>query len=309
MNPNGLILIDKPEGKTSMQVDSAVKRALGTRKVGHSGTLDPFATGLLPVYAGEGLKFVRYTDGFDKAYRCRIRFGIATDTMDKEGEAVDSHVFDEREKEELTATDFRAVRDAFERIASSTEQLPPKYSAKKINGRKAYELAREGAEVKLEPQKIRIWDAKIESIGFEREYLEAVFSLSCSKGTYIRVICDDWGRECGFYAHALELRRTRAGQFRVEDAVGLDHFLKMVEEGDESFLHDPSETVSFMPAIELNAKDAKDLKFGRKVAAASYGIDPDTLYRACFEGSLIAVVYLSEEQERQVLRIDRMLAK
>lgn len=309
MNPNGLILIDKPEGKTSMQVDSAVKRALGTRKVGHSGTLDPFATGLLPVYAGEGLKFVRYTDGFDKAYRCRIRFGIATDTMDKEGEAVDRHVFDEREKEELTATDFMAVRDAFERIASSTEQLPPKYSAKKINGRKAYELAREGAEVKLEPQKIRIWDAKIESIGFEGEYLEAVFSLSCSKGTYIRVICDDWGRECGFYAHALELRRTRAGQFRVEDAVGLDHFLKMVEEGDESFLRDPSETVSFMPAIELNAKDAEDLKFGRKVTAASYGIDPDTLYRACFEGSLIAVVYLSEEQERQVLRIDRMLAK
>lgn len=309
MNFNGLILIDKPEGKTSMQVDSAVKRALGTRKVGHSGTLDPFATGLLPVYAGEGLKFVRYTDGFDKAYRCRIRFGIATDTMDKEGEAVDSHVFDEREKEELISTDFRSVRDAFERIASSTEQLPPKYSAKKINGRKAYELAREGAEVKLEPQKIRIWDAKIESVGFEGEYLEAVFSLSCSKGTYIRVICDDWGRECGFCAHALELRRTGAGQFRVEDAVGLESFIKMAEEGDDSFLRDPSETLSFMPSIELKAKDAKDLKFGRKVAADAYGIDPDTLYRACFEGSLIAVVYLSDEQGRQVLRIDRMFAK
>ena len=309
MNSNGLILIDKPAGMTSMQVDSAVKRALGTRKVGHSGTLDPFATGLLPVYAGEGLKFVRYTDGFDKAYRCRIRFGASTDTMDIEGAVLDTHIFDESEKKELTDSDFKMLRDAFARVTARTEQMPPKYSAKKINGRKAYELAREGLEVKLEPQKVRIYDAEIESLGFEGDQLEAVFSLSCSKGTYIRVICDDWGRECGFFAHAVELRRTKAGQFRVEDAIELESFVRMAEEGDESFLRDPSETLSFMPAIELNAKDAADLKFGRKISADKYQTKPDILYRAVFEDSLIAVVYESSDKGRKILRIDRMLAK
>lgn len=309
MNSNGLILIDKPAGKTSMQVDSAVKRALGTRKVGHSGTLDPFATGLLPVYAGEGLKFVRYTDGYDKAYRCRIRFGASTDTMDTEGEVLDRHVFDDKERMELSGSDFKLIRDAFVRVTSRTEQMPPKYSAKKINGRKAYELAREGAEVKLEPQKIRIWDAGIESIGFEGDDLEAVFSLSCSKGTYIRVICDDWGRECGLFAHARELRRTKAGPFSVEDAITLERFTRMAEEGDDSFLRDPKETLSFMPLIGLTAKDAADLKFGRKISAERYGTEPGLLYRAEFEGALIAVVYEASDNGRKILRIDRMLAK
>ena len=142
MIQDGFILVDKPEGWTSFKTDRFVGRLLGTRKVGHLGTLDPFATGLLPVFADKGLKFLRFCEGFDKGYSCRCVFGAATDTMDKTGEIISENYPSADVLEELEKTDYALIRSAALKVKETKEQLPPAYSAKKIDGVKAYELAK-----------------------------------------------------------------------------------------------------------------------------------------------------------------------
>lgn len=313
MSLNGLILVNKPAGMTSMQVDSVIKRLAGTRKVGHSGTLDPFACGLLPVYVGDGLRFVRYTDGYDKAYRCTALFGKATDTMDTEGEVIFENIPEGNVLEDLKKSDYKAIRDAFAVVCSRESQIPPKYSAKKIDGKKAYEIARAGGEVELKAQRIKITEEVIHSISDKDGLIEADFELSCTKGTYIRVVCDDWGKESGFGAHATYLQRTKAGPFRLENAIDLEVIKKMAEEGDYSFVISPKETISYMPEIIVNEKISKDIRVGKKINAEPYRnmltLPVGELYKVTYEGELLAVMYEAVENGKSILRIDRMLAK
>ena len=151
MIQDGFILVDKPEGWTSFKTDRFVGKLLGTRKVGHLGTLDPFATGLLPVFVGKGLKFLRFCEGFDKGYSCRCIFGATTDTMDKTGEFTSENYPSSEVLEQLENTDYKLVYDAALKVKDTKEQLPPAYSAKKIDGVKAYELARKGEMPDLKP--------------------------------------------------------------------------------------------------------------------------------------------------------------
>ena len=285
----GIVLLDKPRGMTSFDCDKYVRRATGIKKVGHSGTLDPFATGLLPVFAGDALKFMRYTDSYDKTYFCKAFFGAESTTGDCDGEITPVKV--------PGAEDMDKIRDALMEISKQTEQVPPKYSAKKINGVKAYELARKGIEFELKPNKIKIYSLDISNMEVSEGGVIVDFTVHCSKGTYIRTICTDAGEMTGFGGYALELRRTTSGPFKVGDAVGID---------DEIVFMDPVVTLDGMPVINLSEQDARDISCGKKISASRLGLDAKDkeLIRAEHEGKLIAVIYV----EDGIVRIDRGFA-
>jgi len=311
MIQDGFILVDKPEGWTSFKTDRFVGGLLGTRKVGHLGTLDPFATGLLPVFVGKGLKFLRFCEGFDKGYSCRCIFGARTDSMDKTGEFVSENYPTESDLDELSRTDYKKVRDAFLKVKAIKEQLPPAYSAKKIDGKKAYELARKGELPDLKPAPVTIYSLDITNIEIPEKGLAVDFDCLCSKGTYIRTICSDLGDITGYGAYAESLRRTINGQFSVKDAFTPDELQKMVEAGDFSFVRDASETITFLPEIKLDAKQTKDIMFGRKIAFPFDAKPEDEeriYYRATSEGKLIAVVFPAVEKGELIMRIERLYA-
>ena len=311
MIQDGFILVDKPEGWTSFKTDRFIGSLLGTRKVGHLGTLDPFATGLLPVFVGKGLKFLRFCEGFDKGYSCRCIFGARTDTMDRTGEFISEDYPSADELSRLAENDYEKVREAFRKVQASKEQLPPAFSAKKIDGKKAYELARKGEAPDLKPVPVTIYSLDIADIKNLDKGFSVDFDCLCSKGTYIRTICSDLGDITGYGAYADSLRRTVNGQFSVKDAFTPDEIQKMAEAKDYSFVRDASETISFLPEIVLDAKQAKDLMFGRKIAfsvSACPDNDSRIYYRAVHEGRLIAVVYPAVENGALIMRIERLYA-
>lgn len=311
MIQDGFILVDKPEGWTSFKTDRFVGKLLGTRKVGHLGTLDPFATGLLPVFAGKGLKYLRFCEGFDKGYSCKCVFGAETDTMDKTGEITSENYPSPEALEQLEKSDYKLIRDAVLKVKETKEQLPPAYSAKKIDGVKAYELARKGEMPDLKPAKITIYSLDITDIEKREKGLAIDFDCLCSKGTYIRTICSDLGSNTGYGAYAEALRRTVNGQFNVKDAYTPEMLEKMAEAGDFSFVRDASETVSFLPEIKLDQKQTKDIKFGRKIEFpidVKLNGDERIYYRATSEDKLIAVVFPAMENGILTMRIERLFA-
>lgn len=307
MTLDGVVLVDKPEGMTSFAVDISMRKIADTKKVGHLGTLDPFATGMLPVFCGKGLKYMRFCEDWDKSYNCRALFGKTTDTMDITGETVTENYPSDEAMAELERTDYAAVRQAFAAVAETEEQIPPKYSAKKIGGRRACDLARDGVEFELKSTKIKIYSIDINSIERQAQGFIVDFDVRCSKGTYIRTICDDAGRMTGFGACAVTLRRTAVGPYSVIDARTPDELRALKEAGDMSFLLSAEDALSDMPALEMSSRQAADLRFGKKIP---FDIKADqdgrTYYRACREGRLIAVVYPAEENGRTILRIERL---
>lgn len=310
---NILILLDKDSGMTSFACDSKIKRLLHTKKVGHLGTLDPFATGLLPLCVGKGLRYIRFADDYDKTYECVCVFGKTTDTLDIEGEVTGGRMPTSDELKELIESDYKIVRDAFEKMSKITSQVPPKYSAKKINGKKAYELAREGKEVELKPHPVKIYSIDIRSIEKVDGTFEVDFVVSCSKGTYIRTICDDVGREVGFGAYAKSLRRIKCGPFDIRDSYRLDDVEKMLEGEDLSFIKDASSIADYMPELKLNEVQTSMVRCGKKLDVRPFKevtslYAADTFYKATFNGEVIAIMYVSEEDGYERLRIERMLA-
>lgn len=310
---NGLILLDKSVGMTSFGADTKFKRLLQTKKVGHCGTLDPFATGVLPVCFGKGLRFVRYADKYDKAYFCKAVFGKTTDTLDIEGEVVSENIPSGEVLDSLVSSDYKLIRDAFEEISHITMQTPPKYSAKKINGQKAYELARKGIEVELKPNKVTIHKLDVIDISVVDGLIEVSFEVYCSKGTYIRTICDDVGKITGFGAFAKELRRIEVGPFDLSKTYTMEQIEEMASREDYSFILDASKIVDYMPVLKLNATAASMVKCGKKLNAKYFteeleSNEPGTLFRAMHEDKVIAVMYESLEDDKHVLRIERMLA-
>ncbi len=307
MTLDGVVLVDKPEGMTSFAVDICMRKIADTKKVGHLGTLDPFATGMLPVFCGKGLKYMRFCEGWDKSYNCRALFGKTTDTMDITGETVTENYPSDEAMAELERTDYAAVRQAFAAVAETEEQIPPKYSAKKIGGRRACDLARDGVEFELKSTKIKIYSIDINSIERQAQGFIVDFDVRCSKGTYIRTICDDAGRMTGFGACAVTLRRTAVGPYSISEAKTPDELRALKEAGDMSFLLSAEDALSDMPALEMSSRQAADLRFGKKIP---FDIEADqegrTYYRACREGKLIAVVYPAEEGGRTILRIERL---
>ena len=208
--PNGIIIIDKPAGWTSMDVCAKLRGILHEKRVGHAGTLDPMATGVLPVFVGQATKAVSFAENGRKVYEAVLQLGRVTDTQDTTGETLEEHAVT------VTADDVRA---ALPRFLGEIEQIPPMYSAIKVNGQKLYDLARQGKEVARKPRRITIYDlALTEELGNGQYALR----VECSKGTYIRTLCHDLGQALGCGGCMAALRRTEASGFCIGEAVTLE---------------------------------------------------------------------------------------
>ncbi len=275
---DGLLLIDKPAGPTSHDVVAAVRRALGARRVGHAGTLDPGATGLLVVLAGRATRLARFVALLDKRYRGTIRLGWETDTDDAGGEVLER---DETWRERTRGD----VEAALARVAARATQVPPRVSAKKVAGERAYRLARRGAAPALEAVAVTIHAIALES--FDAAAGEAVVDVRCGGGTYVRAIARDVGRELGTRAHLAALRRVAIGPWTVEEAVGLADLAG----GAAGALRPLEEAVRHLPALEAGPAEASALAHGRKIEAASGPEGPVAVLGA---GRLVAVAQWRE---------------
>ncbi|MDR2860844.1 MAG: tRNA pseudouridine(55) synthase TruB [Elusimicrobiota bacterium] len=209
---DGMLLIDKPKNITSFKVCHIIRKTLNIKKTGHCGTLDPSATGLLLVLTGKATKLQDKFMKQDKIYRTSFMLGCSTDSGDMDGKIL--------EKKDFNHIDLQMIKTALENFKGEIEQIPPMYSAIKINGQKLYELARKGIEIKREPRKINIKD--IEIISFKEGILD--LSIECSSGTYIRSIADDLGKILGCGAVVSALRREKIGSLDVKNAVNQDYF-------------------------------------------------------------------------------------
>lgn len=206
---DGILVVNKPLGKTSFDMVAQTRREFHTKKVGHIGTLDPMASGVLPILIGNCTKLSDYLMDHDKDYVAIIKLGKSTNTGDQEGEVVEETEVD---KSILEETKVEEVLNSF---LGESEQIPPMYSAIKINGKKLYELARAGQTVERKPRKIYISNIQLLNIGKEEN--EIKFKVTCSKGTYIRTLCEDIAKKLGTIGYMTELTRTRVGEFNIED--------------------------------------------------------------------------------------------
>lgn len=204
---NGFLLVDKPVGPTSHDIVDAARRALGIRKIGHAGTLDPFASGLLVLAVGNATKEISKFVGLDKAYEATLRLGATSDTMDRTGAVT--------EQEDCAPVSREAFEAALAKFRGDLEQVPPMYSAKKVGGRKLYELAREGKEIERKPVRVTIHELEL----LDYAWPTARVRTRVSSGTYIRALAHDIGAALGCGAYLEELRRTRVGSFDAKDAV------------------------------------------------------------------------------------------
>ena len=207
---DGILIIDKPAGITSHDVVAKVRRALNTKRVGHTGTLDPLATGVLVVCVEKATKLVNYLTCDEKTYEVEMKFGIKTDTGDITGKIIDEDTnYD---------IDMNKIKRTLDKFIGKQEQIPPMYSAIKVNGKKLYELAREGIEIEREARKIEIFEIK--NIEWKDETLK--YTVHCSKGTYIRSLCEDIAGELGTIGTMTNLRRIQSGEFQVKDAIKIE---------------------------------------------------------------------------------------
>lgn len=273
---SGILPVDKPIGPTSHDVVARARRALGERRIGHTGTLDPFASGLMLLCIGTATRLAEYLTGLPKVYRATARLGIETDTADRTGEPV-------RESEGWRELDEERVRASLEAQLGEIEQMPPAYSAKKIEGERAYELARRGEAPRL--RAVRVVIHRIELL--ELRLPEVDFEVECSAGTYIRSIARDLGDALGVGAHLTRLRRTRVGRHDVADAVTLDELVD-AERVRRAWI-EPLDALAHLPRVDVDAPAAERLVNGRPIEAGSESVATDGPVAVAFENRLLAV--------------------
>ncbi len=251
---HGVLLLDKPRGVTSQQALQAARRALGARKAGHTGTLDPLADGLLPLCFGAATKFAQMHLEADKAYVARVHLGVSTTTWDGEGEVV--------RRMPVPPIDARALRELLERFTGEIEQRPPLYSALKRDGRALYEYARAGVQLEVPARRVRI-DA-IVPLAHDGDQLS--LEVRCGKGTYIRSLAHDIGEALGCGAHLAALRRTRSGGFDVAQAHGLQDLRAADDAAGAHWLLPVDALVAELPALHLDEARSAALLQGRALA-------------------------------------------
>lgn len=228
---NGILLIDKPTGWTSMDVCAKLRGVTHEKRIGHSGTLDPMATGLLVVFLGRATRAVEFAEADSKTYEARLRLGIVTDTQDVTGTVLSK--FDAN-------IDSQSMERVLETFRGEIEQVPPMYSAIKINGQKLYNLARRGKEIERKPRHVTIYSLEQNGVDKNGDYN---LRICCSKGTYIRTLCNDIGKSLGCGGVMSSLRRTQAGAFHISDSYSLDEVLKSAENGTIQSLLLPVDTL------------------------------------------------------------------
>ena len=254
MTPTGILLVDKPGGMTSHDVVSRTRRALGTRKVGHAGTLDPMATGLLLLGVGSSTRLLTYLVGLGKRYTATIRLGVATDTDDAEGEVTATA--------DASTVTRAAIDSAIAGLTGTISQVPSTYSAVKVEGRRSYDRARAGEEVVLAPRVVTVSRFDVLAERRDGPFADLDVVVECTSGTYIRALARDLGAALGVGGHLTALRRESIGAFRVQDALPLDALA-------EGSLRSPAVVAAeLFPTARLDAAQATDLTHGKRVALA-----------------------------------------
>ena len=239
---DGIININKPAGWTSQDVCSKLRHRLHIKRIGHTGTLDPMATGVLPVCTGKATRIIEYFDSDFKTYHACMKLGYTSDTLDIWGTV-------EKATDNIDVTESDVMK-AFADYTGTVRQIPPKYSALKINGRRAYDLAREGADFEIKSREIVI--ASNEVTRFDPESGEIEFDVTCSKGTYIRTICDDIGRTLGCGAVMSALERTASGYFTIGTAAGIEEIVQMTDEEIENLVVPMDAALDNLGIVELD---------------------------------------------------------
>ena len=258
---NGIVIVDKPQNWTSQDVTARLRRVFQTRRIGHGGTLDPMATGVLPVFVGRGTRGVEFFEHAEKTYETVLRLGLTTDTEDITGTVLTEHPVSFTE-EQLTKT-----LDAFR---GEIMQIPPMYSALKVNGQKLCDLARKGKTVERQPRPITIYDLTL----LERGENTLRLRVRCSKGTYIRTLCKDIGEALGCGGCMESLRRVSAGEYTIEEAVPLQELLDTGDPG--KYLRGVDTMFRFLPAVTLTANQEKRCRNGNPFSVKL----PEGTYRA-----------------------------
>lgn len=249
MSTRGFLVVDKPKGITSNQVVGHVRKATGVKKVGHAGTLDPMATGVLVLAVGKVTRLIQYVQNQEKEYLATALFGAATDTLDADGAIL------AREPMDFDEDDLRAI---VPRFTGSISQIPPMVSALKHDGRRLYELAREGEVVEREARRVEIHELEIISVGAP-PYPEVEFRVVCGKGTYVRSLADDMASVLGGHAHLTALRRTRIGSFGIGDSVTFEDLHNW-----DSYFMSPAEALMGLPSITVDEDTARDVGNGMR---------------------------------------------
>lgn len=284
---NGWLVIDKPRDMGSTQVVSLTRRLFNAQKNGHTGTLDPFATGVLPIAFGEATKLIPFVTDGDKEYEFILQFGVATDTVDTEGQ-------------EIAWSDKRPTKDEILAIIPSfigtISQIPPAYSAIKINGQRAYDLARKGVDVEIPERQIEIYSLELLEILSENQ---ASFRVKCSKGTYVRTLGQDIALKLGTLGHLRELRRTKCGNFSLSDKILLEDLKNMVYGEELKRVLRPLITcLRDIAVIAVGDADAAKLKHGQGLSPKDYEVSNligQTGVATC-DGELVAIVRIDERK-------------
>ncbi len=258
---NGIVIVDKPQGWTSQDVTARLRRVYATRRIGHGGTLDPMATGVLPVFVGRATRGVEFFEHAEKTYETVLLLGRTTDTQDVTGTVL---------AEKAVRLSPADIENVLPRFRGDILQVPPMYSALKVNGKKLYELARKGQEVERQPRPITVFE--LTNLGFDGTRLS--LRVRCSKGTYIRTLCQDIGEALGCGGCMEALRRVRAGEYGIKDAVPLEKLLE--SETPERYLRSLDTMFAHCPAVTLTANQEKRCRNGNPFSSPL----PQGTYRA-----------------------------
>ena len=298
---DGILIIDKPEGITSHDVVARCRRILRTKKIGHTGTLDPFATGVVVILVGKATRLAQFLDRDAKEYEAIVRLGFETDTGDRTGELrITNH-----ELRDVTAEEIEAVLPEFR---GEIMQTPPMYSAKKVAGKKLYELARKGIEIERKAVAIKIYELELLKSKIESQKSEAknqrlktkdyALRVACSAGTYIRVLAEDIGKKLETGAHLAELRRTKAGKFELSQAVTLEKLEEIVAENKlNEILVSPNEAVSHLGEVKLSAEETAKIKNGIRLQKYLTESKEKDFLRLTFAENLLAIGIYNENEK------------
>ena len=273
---NGIVIINKPKGCTSHDVVSKVKKIFN-EKVGHTGTLDPMATGVLPLLIGKGTLCSKYLINHDKKYRVTLELGKKTDTADAEGNVI--------EEQKVNTMQEEKVKEVLQNFIGKQEQIPPMYSAIKVKGKKLYEYARKGIKVEVKPRKIEIYEIKLIKINEKEKKIQ--FEVSCSKGTYIRSLCEDIADKLGTVGYMVELERLQVGEFSLSQAITIEELekTKKIQYITIDDLFNKKEI------IELNEKQYKHFLNGVQLTKKSN----DGIYRIYYNKQFVAIGVIKNE--------------
>jgi tRNA pseudouridine55 synthase len=275
----GILLVDKPAGITSHDVVARARRALGTRRVGHAGTLDPMATGLLVLGVESATRLLTFIVGADKTYAATIRLGESTDSDDADGV-----ITTRADPAALAAVGDAAIADGVRALTGEISQVPSRVSAIKVQGRRAYDLAREGVDVELAPRRVTVSRLDVQDVRRTGAHIDLDVVVDCSSGTYIRALARDLGVALGVGGHLTALRRTRVGPFSVADADG-------IEELSAERMRTPADAATaVLPALAVTDDEARDLRHGKRLPGAAERLSRPRAAAVDPAGDLVGIV-------------------